>query len=87
MTKSSIEIPNEDTQSTEDEGAHKSFGKGDQADSKSIDSPRSTEEEDDDEVFCLYPFDIMMMIYFSFGDTFLLEYYFLYALNLSLEFK
>ncbi|KAK1576920.1 hypothetical protein Q3G72_017503 [Acer saccharum] len=49
MTKSSIEIPNEDTQSTEDEGAHKSFGKGDQADSKSIDSPRSTEEEDDDE--------------------------------------
>ncbi|KAK2636550.1 hypothetical protein Ddye_031342 [Dipteronia dyeriana] len=49
MTKSSIEIPYEDTQSTEDEGAHKSFGKGDQADSKSIDSPRSTEEEDDDE--------------------------------------
>ncbi|KAL5759893.1 hypothetical protein ACOSQ2_018731 [Xanthoceras sorbifolium] len=49
MTKSSIENPKEDTQSTEDEGAHKSFGKGDQADSKSIDSSRSTEEEDDDE--------------------------------------
>lgn len=39
----------EETQSVEDEGVDKSLGKGDQADSKSLDSSRSTEEEDDDE--------------------------------------
>ncbi|GAB2297948.1 hypothetical protein Dimus_032032, partial [Dionaea muscipula] len=52
--KSSItgSVPNhlkEETQSIEDEAIDKSVGKGDQADSKSIDSLRSTEEEEDDE--------------------------------------
>jgi hypothetical protein len=51
----SVEHPRDETQSIEDEGIDKSFGKADQADSKSIDSSRSTEEEDDDEVlFCLF---------------------------------
>ncbi|CAK7332575.1 unnamed protein product [Dovyalis caffra] len=49
MTKPSLEHPREETQSIEDEGVDKSFGKGNQAGSKSIDSPRSTEEDDDDE--------------------------------------
>ncbi|GLU21680.1 hypothetical protein SLE2022_378070 [Rubroshorea leprosula] len=49
IAKSSIEYPKEGTQSIEDEGVDKSFGKGDQADSKSVDSSRSTEEEDDKE--------------------------------------
>ncbi|KAK9277158.1 hypothetical protein L1049_006697 [Liquidambar formosana] len=49
MASSVQEHPKEETQSIEDEGVDKSFGKNDQADSKSIDSSRSTEEEDDDE--------------------------------------
>lgn len=62
ITSSSQEHPREETQFIEEEGVDKSFGKGDQADSKSIDSSRSTEEEDDDEVtfFCL------MIIHFDF---------------------
>lgn len=54
ITSSSLEHPREETQFIE-EGVDRSFGKVDQADSKSIDSSRSTEEEDDDEVtfFCL----------------------------------
>ncbi|XAR48103.1 hypothetical protein NMG60_11030816 [Bertholletia excelsa] len=39
----------EDTDSVENEAFGKSLGKADQADSKSLDSSRSTEEEDDDE--------------------------------------
>ena len=50
ITSSSVDHPKEETQSNEDEGIDKSFGKADQADNKSIDSSRSTEEEDDDEV-------------------------------------
>ena len=53
----SVDHLKEETQSNEDEGIDKSFGKADQADSKSVDSSRSTEEDDDDEVlfylFCL----------------------------------
>ncbi|XP_065875313.1 uncharacterized protein [Euphorbia lathyris] len=49
ITRTSLEHPKEETQSIEDEGVEKSSGKGDQADSKSIDSSRSTEEEDEDE--------------------------------------
>ncbi|KAJ4711047.1 Cyclin-related, putative isoform 1 [Melia azedarach] len=49
ITRSSLENPKEETQSIEEEGVHKLSGKSDQADSKSIDSSRSTEEEDDDE--------------------------------------
>uniref|UniRef100_A0A5B7B1H3 Uncharacterized protein n=1 Tax=Davidia involucrata TaxID=16924 RepID=A0A5B7B1H3_DAVIN len=49
ITSSGPEHPEEETQSIEDEGVYKSLGKGDQADSKSIDSSRSTEEEEDDE--------------------------------------
>ncbi|CAN4123316.1 unnamed protein product [Withania somnifera] len=49
ITTSAPELPKEDSQSIEDEGVNKSYRKGDQADSKSIDSSRSTEEEDDDE--------------------------------------
>ncbi|KAA8529629.1 hypothetical protein F0562_034271 [Nyssa sinensis] len=49
ITSSGPEHPKEETQSIEDEGVDKSLGKGDHADSKSIDSSRSTEEEDDDE--------------------------------------
>ncbi|KAL6967862.1 hypothetical protein U1Q18_033672 [Sarracenia purpurea var. burkii] len=43
----------EETEFIEDEATDKSIGKSDQADSKSIDSSRSVEEEDDDEVFFL----------------------------------
>ncbi|XP_060214012.1 uncharacterized protein LOC132641136 isoform X2 [Lycium barbarum] len=50
ITTSAPDLPKEDSQSIEDEGVDKSYRKGDQADSKSIDSSRSTEEEDDDEV-------------------------------------
>ncbi|KAF3659542.1 hypothetical protein FXO38_12584 [Capsicum annuum] len=50
ITTSAQELPKEDSQSIEDEGVNKSYQKVDQADSKSIDSSRSTEEEDDDEV-------------------------------------
>ncbi|KAI3467582.1 hypothetical protein Pfo_024245 [Paulownia fortunei] len=50
ITSSAPEIPKEDSQSIEEDSNDKSFRKGDQADSKSIDSPRSTEDEDEDEV-------------------------------------
>ncbi|KAL3337275.1 hypothetical protein AABB24_029767 [Solanum stoloniferum] len=50
ITTSAAELPKEDSQSIEDEGVNKSYRKGDQADSKSIDSSRSTEDDDDDEV-------------------------------------
>lgn len=53
ITSSSVDHPKEVTQSVEDEGIDKSIGKGDQADSKSIDSSRSTEEEEDEVLFCL----------------------------------
>ncbi|XP_058195577.1 uncharacterized protein LOC131311940 isoform X2 [Rhododendron vialii] len=49
ITTSSLEHPKEETESIEDEAVDKSLGKADQADSKSIDSSKSTEEEDDDE--------------------------------------
>ncbi|XWS34725.1 hypothetical protein CRYUN_Cryun21dG0062500 [Craigia yunnanensis] len=49
IAKSSLEHPREETQPIEDEAVDKSLAKSDQADSKSIDSSRSTEEEDDDE--------------------------------------
>ncbi|XP_022726162.1 uncharacterized protein LOC111282370 [Durio zibethinus] len=47
--KSSLEHPKEETQSIDDEAVDKSLAKRDQADSKSIDSSWSSEEEDDDE--------------------------------------
>ncbi|KAL2547038.1 cyclin-related [Forsythia ovata] len=43
------EFPKEDSQSVEEESVDRSSRKGDQADSKSIDSSRSTEDEDEDE--------------------------------------
>ncbi|XP_034900165.1 uncharacterized protein [Populus alba] len=49
MTRSSLEHPREEIESMDEEGVDKSFEKGNQAGSKSIGSPRSTEEEDDDE--------------------------------------
>ncbi|XVF02540.1 hypothetical protein REPUB_Repub04eG0183900 [Reevesia pubescens] len=49
IAKSSLEHPKEEIQSIEDEAVDKSLAKSDQADSKSVDSSRSTEEEDDDE--------------------------------------
>ncbi|XVE74965.1 hypothetical protein DITRI_Ditri12bG0060400 [Diplodiscus trichospermus] len=49
VAKSSLEHSKEETQSIEDEAVDKSLAKSDQADRKSIDSSRSTEEEDDDE--------------------------------------
>uniref|UniRef100_A0A2P2L9J0 Uncharacterized protein n=1 Tax=Rhizophora mucronata TaxID=61149 RepID=A0A2P2L9J0_RHIMU len=51
ITRSSLEHPKEETESIEDGGVEKSFGKGDQVDGKSLDSSRSTEEEEDDEDF------------------------------------
>ena len=55
IAKSSLEHPREETQSIEDEAVDGSLAKSDQADSKSIDSSRSTEEEDDDEVYLFLP--------------------------------
>lgn len=58
ITSSSLEHPKEETQSLEDEVGDKSVGKGDQEESKSIDSSRSAEEEEEDEVllyFCISP--------------------------------
>ncbi|XP_060969176.1 uncharacterized protein LOC115714936 isoform X1 [Cannabis sativa] len=49
ITSSSMDHAKEETQSIEDEGFDNSVGKGEQADSKSIDSSRSTEEDEDDE--------------------------------------
>eukprot|EP00257_Ricinus_communis_P020771 XP_015580095.1 eukaryotic translation initiation factor 4 gamma [Ricinus communis] len=49
ISRSSLEHPKEETQSIEDECVDRLYVKGDQADSKSIDSSRSTEEEDEDE--------------------------------------
>ncbi|KAJ0038551.1 hypothetical protein Pint_22900 [Pistacia integerrima] len=49
ITKSSLENPKEESESIDDESAPRSSGKGDQAESKSLDSSKSTEEEDDDE--------------------------------------
>ncbi|KAL6983755.1 hypothetical protein U1Q18_017131 [Sarracenia purpurea var. burkii] len=46
---SASEHPKEDTESIEDEAVDKSLEKADQADSKSIESSKSTEEEDDGE--------------------------------------
>lgn len=60
ITKSSLENPKEESESIDDESAPRSSGKGDQADSKSLDSSKSTEEEDDDEVLFLYLFILMM---------------------------
>lgn len=53
ITNSSLDHPKEEALSIEDD-VDKSLGRGEQADSKSIDSSRSTEEEEDDEVllFC-----------------------------------
>ncbi|KAL4347598.1 hypothetical protein GQ457_17G001070 [Hibiscus cannabinus] len=48
IAKSSLEHPKE-TESIEDEAVDKSLAKNDQADSKSIDSSRSTEEDDDED--------------------------------------
>lgn len=44
------ESQKEDALSAEDDVGDKSYGKGDQADSKSVASSRSIEEEDEDEV-------------------------------------
>ena len=51
ITSSSLDQHKEETQSIEDEGFDKSVGKGEQADSKSVDSSRSTEDEDDEVLF------------------------------------
>lgn len=44
-------INSKELQQAEDDSTDKSFGKGDQADSKSLDSSKSTEEEDDEVLF------------------------------------
>ncbi|TYK15644.1 transcription elongation regulator 1-like isoform X1 [Cucumis melo var. makuwa] len=49
ITSSSADHPKEDAELMEDRGVDKSFAKNDQTDSKSIDSSRSTEEEDDED--------------------------------------
>ncbi|GFY88233.1 cyclin-like protein [Actinidia rufa] len=49
IVNSASEHPKQETESIEDEAIDKSLGKADQADSKSFDSSKSTEEEDDDE--------------------------------------
>ncbi|EXB82534.1 UDP-galactose:fucoside alpha-3-galactosyltransferase [Morus notabilis] len=49
ITSSSLDHPKEETQFIEDEDGDKSFGKVDQEDSKSIDSSRSAEEDDDED--------------------------------------
>ncbi|OWM76108.1 hypothetical protein CDL15_Pgr009754 [Punica granatum] len=49
IVSSSLGHPKDGAQSVEDDGTDKSFEKGDQADSKSIDSSKSTEDDDDDE--------------------------------------
>ncbi|KAJ8758959.1 hypothetical protein K2173_003197 [Erythroxylum novogranatense] len=49
ITRTSLEHPKEQTQSVDEEVIDKSIEKVDHADSKSIDSSKSTEEEDDDE--------------------------------------
>ncbi|KAG8366045.1 hypothetical protein BUALT_Bualt17G0035200 [Buddleja alternifolia] len=49
ITSSAPEIPKEDSQSLEEDSTDKFSRKGDQADSKSVDSSRSTEDEDEDE--------------------------------------
>ncbi|CAA0833717.1 cyclin-related [Striga hermonthica] len=49
ITSSVPEIPKDDSQSIEEDSIGKSFRKGYQGDSKSIDSSRSTEDEDEDE--------------------------------------
>ncbi|KAK6160264.1 hypothetical protein DH2020_003645 [Rehmannia glutinosa] len=49
ITSSAPEIPKEDSQSIEEDSIDKSYKKGEQVDSKSIDSSRSIEDEDEDE--------------------------------------
>ncbi|GMJ08221.1 hypothetical protein HRI_004491300 [Hibiscus trionum] len=49
IAKSSLEYPKEEIESIEDDAVDKSLAKNDQADSKSIDSSRSTEEDDDED--------------------------------------
>lgn len=61
ITNSSVDHPKEETESREDEVADKTFGNRDQADSKSISSARSTEEDDDDEVFSFPPLNILIL--------------------------
>lgn len=51
ITSSSADHPKEDAEFMEDQGADKSFAKGEQTDSKSIDSSRSTEEEEDEVLY------------------------------------
>lgn len=51
ITSSSSDHPKEDAELMEDRGVDKSFAKNDQTDSKSIDSSRSTEEEDDEVLY------------------------------------
>ena len=60
IAKFSLEHPKEETESIEDEAVDKSLAKSDQADSKSIDSSRSTEEEDDDEVLSVSAFNLLI---------------------------
>ncbi|GER57804.1 cyclin-related family protein, partial [Striga asiatica] len=50
ITSSVPEIPKDDSQSIEEDSIGKSSRKGYQGDSKSIDSSRSTEDEDEDEI-------------------------------------
>lgn len=74
ITSSTFEHPKEEFESIEDEAVDKSLGKADQADSKSIDSSKSTEEEDDDEVFFFFlicdVYFISLVSEFSFLDEF-----------------
>lgn len=62
ITKSSVDHPREEMQSIEDE----SVGKGDQVDSERMDSPRLTEEEEDDEVLLLNWLMLNLFLIFSF---------------------
>ncbi|XP_055962474.1 uncharacterized protein LOC130014686 [Mercurialis annua] len=49
ITRSSLEHAKEESKFIEDEGVDRLYGKGEQADSRSVDSPRSNEEEEEED--------------------------------------
>lgn len=63
MPSSVRETPKEDSQSVEEESIDKTSRRGGQADSKSIDSSRSTEDEDEDEVVVFYLFYLLGFVF------------------------
>lgn len=69
-------------QSTEDEEADKSFQKGDLGDDKSIDTSRSTEEDDDDEVHSKSPIFPFLIVISRGGERGTLSKYFNMTLHI-----